>query len=240
MIRASKRGSGSDENLAVEKRLASLGLKIETPVPVALPDGPHVGLVPYWLPEEAQPEGWNHLYVGDVSEIKNFIVPVEPEIHVPLIYYLAESHGLFDSGRYVPKGETVTIGGVSVTGPARFVPTEYVLEAITAAHVRYYAHMGIKTWTDEVDDPQRAGKKVKILRWNRATLRSKVAAWMDTREGRKFIHEAHVGMMMVMVSDHPDRGTAHVVEVNRPLITSPDDCRKALLPVPRAPAPPQE
>src|SRR5262249_22180390 len=34
MIRASKRGSGSEENLAVEKRLAKLGVKIASPVPV--------------------------------------------------------------------------------------------------------------------------------------------------------------------------------------------------------------
>ncbi len=115
------------EELLIEKRLAPLGIKIPRPLASPYISGfMPKGLFKHWEPLVAeryyQPQ---NLVWGDVIHANALFAQ---EGTWPLIHSLANGYGLFSTGRIIPRGKQITVGGFTYEGPRVFVPTLVVWE----------------------------------------------------------------------------------------------------------------
>lgn len=79
-------------------------------------------------------------YFGDVVQINSLAVDKTQGQHwLPFLYGLAYWHGILTTGRIVPRGAVLKTPHGKIEGPAVFVPSHFVGEAYTRAHVRTYS-----------------------------------------------------------------------------------------------------
>lgn len=118
------------EYLLLEHRLQELGLKVPRPVPHRL-KGNRLppGVFPHWEPILAKkyfrPE---NVMVGDVVQVNALFTEKDWDRLLPILHLLANSHGLFSTGRIIFEGETAVVHGRKYAGPKVFIPTLFVWE----------------------------------------------------------------------------------------------------------------